>query len=236
MAIAPVTMRRFVSNRNESCRMFRSEWLEHLSHVHPVVPHLLYLPLITTMLWQARASGCPAGTVARLFAAGVIVRTFVEYIIHRFVFHPPPHIEDETRQVLTRLAPGQPAMPALPAWRHRFYFLVHGVHHDFPSDARRLVMPPSVSAPLAVIFFGAFHLALGAAAPAAFAGFVAGYLCYDTIHYFTHQGGTGGAFGRFQRKHHFRHHYIDSSRGFGVSSPLWDLALGTFARERDDIA
>jgi sterol desaturase/sphingolipid hydroxylase (fatty acid hydroxylase superfamily) len=235
MSIDPLTAaagRRFVSNQDESCRMFRSEWMERLSHVHPVVPHLLYLPLVAAMLWAAAVPGSPAGNAPRLFGVGVLVWTLVEYIIHRFVFHPPRHIEDETRRILSRLARGEPAMPALPSWRHRFYFLVHGVHHDFPSDSRRLVMPPSVSAPLAVIFYGAFHAGLGAAAPAAFAGFVTGYLCYDTIHYLTHQGATGGTVGRFLRRHHFRHHYVDSSRGFGVSSPVWDLALGTFSRER----
>jgi 4-hydroxysphinganine ceramide fatty acyl 2-hydroxylase len=206
--------------------------MERLSAVHPAVPHLLYLPLIGAMLWTGAAAGRPAASLARLFGAGVLVWTLVEYVIHRFVFHPPRHIEDDTRRILSGLAHGEPAMPALPTWRHRFYFLVHGVHHDFPSDSRRLVMPPSVSVPLAMIFYVVFYIGLGAATPAVFAGFVTGYLCYDTIHYFTHQGATRGVIGRWQRRYHFRHHYVDSSSGFGVSSPLWDLALGTFARER----
>jgi sterol desaturase/sphingolipid hydroxylase (fatty acid hydroxylase superfamily) len=232
MSMTTAAERRFVSNRNESCRMFRSEWMERLSTVHPVVPHLLYVPLIAAMLWAAAVSGRPAASMARLFAAGILVWTLVEYLIHRFVFHPPPDIEDETRRILSPLPRGEPAMAALPTWRHQFYFLVHGVHHDFPNDLRRLVMPPSVSGPLAVIFYVLFSIGVGAAAPALFAGFVTGYLCYDTIHYFTHQGATRGVVGRFQRRHHFRHHYVDSSRGFGVSSPLWDVALGTFARDR----
>jgi sterol desaturase/sphingolipid hydroxylase (fatty acid hydroxylase superfamily) len=32
----------------------------------------------------------------------------------------------------------------------------------------------------------------------------------------------------YLKKHHFRHHYQDSTQDFGVSSPLWDLILGTW--------
>jgi sterol desaturase/sphingolipid hydroxylase (fatty acid hydroxylase superfamily) len=63
-----------------------------------------------------------------------------------------------------------------------------------------------------------------------FAGFVAGYLVYDTTHYLTHHSAGGTALGRYQKKRHFRHHYSDSTRNFGVSSPLWDLVLGTVGR------
>jgi len=32
---------------------------------------------------------------------------------------------------------------------------------------------------------------------------------------------------RIWKKRHFRHHYADSSRDFGVSNPLWDVVFGT---------
>ena len=65
--------------------------------------------------------------VAGLFLVGVLVWTLLEYIIHRYVFHYEPK---------SRLG-------------KQFHFIVHGVHHDYPNDARRLVMPPSISLPLA---------------------------------------------------------------------------------------
>jgi hypothetical protein len=225
--MASVAEPRYVSNRDASCRMFRREWLERFSHVHPIVPHVIYLPLIGYLLIQAQARDASALRTAGLFAFGLLVWTLSEYVIHRFVFHPPPRIEEDTRRVLSAIGVDEPCLAALPTWRHRFYFLVHGVHHDFPADSRRLVMPPSVSVPLAALFFIGFELCLGSSAPGAFAGFVGGYLFYDTTHYFTHHGAARTAVSRFQRKRHFRHHYADSSHDFGVSSPFWDAVLGT---------
>lgn len=222
--------RRFVSNEDETCRMFRSDLIERLSHVHPLVPHVLYLPLIALMVALAVQAGQGIGRIALLLATGALTWSLVEYVIHRFLFHPPQWIEDETRAVTAALGRGEAVLPALPSFRHKFYFLVHGVHHDYPNDSGRLVMPPSVSIPLALLFFFLFRWLLGPAAPAAFGGFVAGYLVYDTTHYFTHHSAGRTALARYQRKRHFRHHYYDSTRNFGVSSPLWDLVLGTMGR------
>ncbi|MDH4045347.1 MAG: sterol desaturase family protein [Gemmatimonadota bacterium] len=222
--------RRYVSNEDETCRMFRSELMERMSHVHPAVPHLLYIPVISVMLFLAGQAGQGVAQIALLFVGGVLVWSLLEYVIHRFVFHPPQWVEDETRAVTASLTPGQAVIPALPTWRHRFYFLVHGVHHDYPNDSGRLVMPPSVSIPLALVFFFLFQWAIGPLTPAAFAGLVSGYLIYDTTHYLTHHSSGKTAVGRYQKKRHFRHHYYDSTRNFGVSSPLWDVLWGTMGR------
>jgi hypothetical protein len=224
--------RRYVSNEDETCRMFGSELFERLSHVHPAIPHVLYVPVITVMLIQAVRAGQSPLLIAGLLAGGAMVWSLLEYVIHRFVFHPPQWIEDETRAITASLATGQAVIPALPSWRHKFYFLVHGVHHDYPNDSGRLVMPPSVSIPLAVIFFFLFQWLLGPLTPAAFAGLVGGYLAYDTTHYLTHHSPGKTALGRYQKKRHFRHHYYDSTRNFGVSSPLWDVIWGTMGRNR----
>jgi len=224
--------RRYVSNEDETCRMFRSEVLERLSHVHPAVPHILYLPVIAVMLFLAFRAGQGLLLIAGLVAGGALVWSALEYVIHRFVFHPPQWIEDETRAVTASLGPTQAVIPALPTWRHKFYFLVHGVHHDYPNDSGRLVMPPSVSIPLAVLFFFLFQWLVGPLTPAAFAGLVGGYLVYDTTHYLTHHSAGKTALGRYQKKRHFRHHYYDSTRNFGVSSPLWDAIWGTMGKSR----
>ena len=65
--------------------------------------------------------------------------------------------------------------------------MIHGVHHDHPNDPLRLVMPPAASVPLALVFYALFWLVLGADRAFAFgAGFLAGYLAYDMIHYHLH--------------------------------------------------
>ena len=100
--------RRFVSNRDESCRMFRTDFFERLSHVHPTVPHILYLPVIAVMLWIAGRSGMGAARIVQWVVAGLLMWTFTEYVIHRFIFHPPQWIEDDTRRIIGGLAPGTP--------------------------------------------------------------------------------------------------------------------------------
>ena len=103
------------------------------------------------------------------------------------------------------------------------HFIFHGVHHDYPNDSKRLVMPPSVSIPLAFIFYFIFSLILSPSSLYAFfSGFVAGYLVYDISHYAIHHFNFKSAYWKKIKKHHMLHHYSDASKKFGVSSPLWD--------------
>ena len=111
--------------------------------------------------------------------------------------------------------------------------MIHGVHHDYPNDATRLVMPPILSIPLAVIFYLMFRLLFGASAPAISAGFAFGYVCYDTIHYATHHFAMKQGVWRWLKHYHLRHHYRDDAAGFGVSTPLWDYVFGTARRENN---
>ena len=224
--IDAVIPNRFVNNDDESCRMFRADWMERLSHVRPWVPHLCFVPAIALALVAALRTAT-AGRTAVLAAFGLIFWSLTEYVIHRSLFHPPQGIEDDTRRIVALLRPGDPVIAALPTVRHKFYFLVHGVHHDFPNDSTRLVMPPSVSIPLAALFYFLFREVLGPGAPAAFTGFASGYLVYDTIHFATHHTTARSRLARLWKRRHFRHHYADSTRDFGVSSPLWDILLGT---------
>jgi 4-hydroxysphinganine ceramide fatty acyl 2-hydroxylase len=218
----------FVSNRDESVRMFRQNWLERLSHVHPVVPHVLYIPLIVALLWWAPTN---AGTSALLVVTGLLLWTLVEYFLHRHAFHAPDDVMQETHDIVARLGPGEPVIPALPRLRHVVYFIMHGVHHEYPNDSSRLVMPPGASIPLAVLFYGLSRLLFGPRlSPALFAGFVIGYLIYDTVHYAVHHKSIPTAFGRYTKWRHNRHHFLDPDRDYGVSSPLWDLFLGTLSR------
>src|SRR4029453_10530936 len=129
--------RLYVSNKNETVRMFESDFMEFFSRVHPVTPLVLYLPVVSYMLyvslWHRQLTVIAA---TALFLLGVLLWTLIEYLIHRYVFHYEP----KTR------------------WGKRLHFVIHGVHHDYPNDARRLVMPPVISIPLAFVFCGLFFL------------------------------------------------------------------------------
>src|ERR687891_488789 len=120
-----------------SPQMFESDLLNRLSRVHPVVPVLIFLPsgIVLFALGAARLTALEAVALA---LAGYAFLTFTEYLIHRAVFHFEPE----------------------KGFGARLHWIIHGVHHDHPGDPMRLVMPPSVSVPLALAFLGMFVLVL----------------------------------------------------------------------------
>jgi len=198
--------RHYVSKKNETVRMFESDFIEFFSRVHPATPLLLYMPVVGYMiylsLWQRKLSILAVGG---LFLLGILLWTLIEYLIHRYIFHYEPK---------SRLG-------------KRLHYIVHGVHHDYPNDGRRLVMPPSISVLLAVLFYILFLLIFGHLAPSVFAGLVFGYVCYDMLHYATHHFPMKRGLWLWLKQYHLRHHYKDDDAGFGISSPLWDYVFGT---------
>jgi dihydroceramide fatty acyl 2-hydroxylase len=192
--------------------MFRSSLLDRLTRVHPAVPPAIFLPAITVLFVTGVGRVGLLATLA-LALGGYAVWTLTEYWLHRIVFHFEP--ED-----------------GLGA---RLHWMMHGVHHDHPNDPMRLVMPPSASIPLALGFYGLFWLVLGADSATAFgAGFLAGYLAYDMVHYAVHHHRPRTRVGRRLRELHMRHHFQDDERGFGVSAPYWDRVFGTAPLSRSD--
>jgi dihydroceramide fatty acyl 2-hydroxylase len=190
--------------------MFESRLLDALSRVHPAVPVVIFLPGIAALVaWGLRYQGV-AGIVG-LMIAGYAMWTLFEYWLHRIVFHFEP----------------QQGVGA------RLHWIIHGIHHDHPNDPLRLVMPPAVSVPLGAGVFALLYVIFGAHyAPALGAGFFAGYLVYDMLHYYLHHSRPRGRLGRMLRERHMRHHFQDETRGFGISAPYWDEVFGTSSHRR----
>jgi sterol desaturase/sphingolipid hydroxylase (fatty acid hydroxylase superfamily) len=205
----------FVSNKDESARLFKSDFLELFTHVHYSVPLIVYVPAVAYFLYRASDSVTLPGIVT-LFVGGLLVWTFTEYILHRFVFHYEP-----------KTAIGK-----------NLHFLMHGVHHDYPNDSLRLVMPPVISLPLAALFYGLFFWLVGPKSVSPFfAGFLTGYMCYDMIHYATHHAPMKTSrTGLWLKQHHMRHHYQTDTLFYGVSTPLWDYVFGTMKKADDTTA
>jgi len=212
MTKAAVTL----DHSEEPIRLFKSDLLEFFTHIHPVVVLAIYVPvalyfLVTAIVGQPPASISKAIYIPLGLLIGLFLWTFTEYTLHRFVFHFPPR------------AP----------WQERLSFLLHGVHHAQPKMKTRLVMPPPVSIPLALLFYALFYLILDVVlgipywiAPT-FAGFIAGYLIYDMTHYATHHWAMRRGYFKFVKRYHMQHHYKLPLARFGVSSPLWDMVFGT---------
>jgi sterol desaturase/sphingolipid hydroxylase (fatty acid hydroxylase superfamily) len=190
--------------------MFESRLLDTLSRVHPSVPVLIFTPVIVALAaWGF--SQVSAAAMLGLALGGYAMWTLFEYWLHRLIFHFEP----------------QAGLGA------RLHWIIHGVHHDHPNDPLRLVMPPSVSVPLGALVFGALYGVFGRRyAPGLGAGFFAGYLAYDVLHYYVHHFRPRSRLGRALRERHMRHHFQDDTKGFGISAPYWDEVFRTSSRER----
>jgi sterol desaturase/sphingolipid hydroxylase (fatty acid hydroxylase superfamily) len=196
-------------DRPLSIRVFVNPLLEFTSRAHALTPAVWFGPFIVWS-WIEGIQGRGFLRTLWLFLAGALFFTLFEYMLHRFVFHG-----------LLRIARDKPS-------RFRA-FMAHGYHHEFPNDKMRLVMPPMISWPLAVVFSLAYWFALGRANffPV-LTGTMTGYIAYDWVHYYTHHFHPRGGIGKWMRVYHLRHHHQDPNAHYGVSSPLWDVALGTF--------
>lgn len=204
-----------INHSDEPIRLFKSDFLEFFSHISPVTVVVIWLPVAVFFLVKG-VLDLPAGMSAAVIPLGFVLGLFLwsaaEYLLHRFVFH------------FRARSPRQ----------EKIIFLFHGVHHAQPQCKTRLVMPPVVSIPLAVIFYGLFSLVFGTLLGAwswifpTFAGFIIGYLIYDITHYATHHFAMRSGVLKFLKRYHMQHHYKTPNQRFGVSSPLWDWVFGTY--------
>jgi len=186
-------------------QMFNHPFFEWFTGTRPRTLALIFLPVSAYFVWAGVVAGWSPLVSSLLFGGGVVLWTAIEYLLHRFVFHPTP------RGRLGVL----------------FAYLIHGVHHAFPEDRRRWLMPPIVTVPVAIVLCFVLRLVVGTASAPLFAGAVFGYLAYDLLHYAAHAGSLRGRVPRYLRQHHLTHHFRTPETRFGVSSPLWDRVFGT---------
>ena len=138
------------------------------------------------------------------FAVGLFVWTFIEYAVHRWVFHEVP-----------------------------FFEKYHDAHHaeplaliGVPSFASSgIILAGFFAAPLA--FTGPL-LASGFAS-GALVGY-AGYMAvHHAVHHLTPKPGTALYRARIR---HMAHHYHGVDGNYGVTTGLWDLLFGTVVEGR----
>jgi sterol desaturase/sphingolipid hydroxylase (fatty acid hydroxylase superfamily) len=198
----------------ESIRIFKNPILESFTHVHPIVPLVVWVPVILFLFYRGLAlKNVNALEFSGLFVFGILLWTLTEYFLHRYVFHWN-----------SKSAAGK-----------YFVFLFHGLHHDDPQDPTRLVMPPVP----AIIIVSILWMLFSSVFPARYidvimAYFLIGYLCYDYIHYATHHFAMTSLVGKFLRKYHLQHHYAGERSRYGVSSPLWDYIFRTTKGPKED--
>lgn len=140
------------------------------------------------------------------FIAGVFVWTLLEYVLHRFVFHERWLGAALSREHLEHHAKVDWFAP----WSSKFALAVPVL------GGLSLVSVPLVGAAVGVPLV---------------CGVVGGWLTYEAIHRDLHVRAPTGAYGRWARRHHFRHHFGNPRGNHGVSTPIWDVVFRTLDPE-----
>ena len=194
------------SQSRETIRMFKSPILERLSRTHVSIPiSIFFLYTGGLLYWSIENIQLTTGMTVSLFFVGWISFTLVEYLTHRYVFH----------------------MKTDTGLKKKLQYAFHGVHHNYPKDKDRLAMPPIMSITLATTLLFVFKLLMGDFVFAFLPGFLMGYAMYLLVHYIVHAFPPPKNFFKILWVNHSIHHYKDSSKIFGVSSPLWDYVFRT---------
>lgn len=107
-----------------------------------------------------------------LFVIGFANWSFLEYMLHRFLFH----MEDKSYFIQNR-------------YFYVIHFLIHGIHHAFPNDHYRIVFPPILGYPVwYLIVERTYRQMLPPWVHSMFCiGATCGYVAYDSIHYQLHK-------------------------------------------------
>ncbi|QPC47842.1 sterol desaturase family protein [Mangrovibacillus cuniculi] len=146
---------------------------------------------------------------------GMVTYTLGEYLTHRFVFHMKPPKHPFFLKLMKR---------------------VHYDHHVKPKDLHLLFLPlwysvPNIVVVAILVFFITGNLAVTS-------GFISGVVIfiiyYEYTHYVAHRPiNPKTPWGKWMKKVHLWHHYKNEQYWYGVTSPIYDYALGTFKDQKD---
>lgn len=196
-----------VTPKNKGTKqLFKNPVLEKLTRTHISVPLIIFFTYAAALLyWSITHTELNPLLTTTLFFVGWLAFTWVEYNVHRYVFHMHAHTEK----------------------RKELQYTLHGVHHEYPKDKERLAMPPVLSITIATVLLLLLRLVMGDFVFAFLPGFLVGYASYLGVHYMVHACQPPKNFLKALWVNHSIHHYKDGEIVFGVSSPLWDYIYGT---------
>ncbi len=191
----------------DRAQLFQNPILEKLTLSTPVESTITSITISGLCIWLGYyvTPDFLLGSTLLLIGAGIVVWSLFEYILHRYLFH-----------IAETAFPGS----------KRLAYLLHGVHHEYPNDANRTLMPVVPKIIFSTVFLGLFYLLLGKYGPFFTAGFLVGYYIYSMMHYAMHRFKAPESL-RFLWTHHHLHHHLHDDKAFGVSSTFWDRIFGT---------
>lgn len=198
-------MEAIIHPNQKAPHIFKNKFLNLLTWSHPALIFTMYGIISAILIYIGITRFELTSTIAfSLFFTGLFAWTLGEYLMHRFLYH---EITDA-------------------GYDKGFRYVFHGVHHRYPNDGSKVVLPPVPSIIIAGIFFGIFYLLMGKYSWVFGPGFMMGYSIYMWIHYAVHHYPSPKRF-NFWWRHHNIHHYQQHDRAFGVSTAIWDHVFRT---------
>jgi 4-hydroxysphinganine ceramide fatty acyl 2-hydroxylase len=140
---------------------------------------------------------------------GIVLLTFLEYVIHRFLGHKKKGGDLVRREHL----------------RH------HREGHYFSPMYRKIIAAIIVAAISGISTFLIFG---GLGAMFFVVGLIGMYLIYEHTHRVYHIRAPFIKYGLKMRKHHFYHHFKNPNLNHGVTTGFWDRVFGTYHSTRNE--
>jgi len=149
------------------------------------------------------------------YVAGIPLWTYLEYLSHRFILHGTFKKSKHRWKFYKALA-------------NKYLDPLHWEHHKHPFDGEHIngelsdLLPVFAISALVSFVFPLYT------APMLVAGVWQFYCVEEWVHHSVHYYNFRGAYFRYMKKHHFYHHTSPGmTRGFGLTSGIWDRVVGT---------
>ncbi|KAL3688628.1 hypothetical protein R1sor_014937 [Riccia sorocarpa] len=187
-------------------RLFHSDFMESISRNNWWTVPIVWGPLAVWSEMRALKFGLSPVMMLSCMLLGYWIWSITEYFLHRFLFH----------------------MKADTYWTATAHYFIHGLHHKYPLDFKRLIFPPPFSSPVIYLLWWVSKVVFpNAVSQSVFGGGLVGYIFYDVQHYFLHFGNAFTEGLRDMKRYHLNHHFKVHTDGFGVTTKLWDWVFGT---------
>lgn len=138
------------------------------------------------------------------FVGGLVLWTFLEYVLHRFAFHERKLGKRAARE--------------------------HLRHHAKPDYFATWMHKLTLAVPILGALGGGGYLLAGVGGLGLVFGTVCGWQMYEVIHRGTHVRAPFGRYGEWARAHHLHHHFQSPKMNHGVTTPVWDWVFGTLEK------
>lgn len=141
-----------------------------------------------------------------IIIAGFFFWLFLEYVIHRYVFH------HKSKNATIR----------------KIVFAIHGIHHARPKNEVHFDIPifPTVIGWLIIITIS--YLIIGIYALPLITGTILMHIYYNYIHHVLHREKISNKYLRMLKESHMKHHFKDPNSNFGVTNVFFDKLFQTF--------